>query len=465
MATDEKKSNILEFKKKKQLNIGIIIFGIIFVYLIATVVMYITAPHITVYEVRQGSILKDTAYTGLAIRDEIVVEATESGYINYFAQDNSKVKVGSDIYTLTSNKLNFEDETSEEDVTLTSEDRRNITLKIQKFINDYKETNFSDAYDLKNDLKSSLGSLSSKTKLSQLDSMVSQGYLSNANIYKSADDGVVVYSVDGMESLSVESATPTNLDKSDYHKTEFSNNAKIKAGDAVYKIITNDAWTLMIGVDEDTANALKDKTYVKVNFTKDNQTIWANLQIKTIDGHNLAYLSFENAMVRYANERYLDVKLILEDESGLKIPKTAMTEKEFFVVPMDYITQGGGDSTGSSVLIQAKDNDDNEIIRHLEVDIYYQNEEEGIVYLDPNQFDKNVNLLREDSHDTFQLKEKRTLKGVYCINKGYAVFKQIHILCESDTYYIVEEGSAYGLSNYDHIALYSANIKENDVVF
>ena len=201
MATDEKKSNILEFKKKKQLNIGIIIFGIIFIYLIATVVMYITAPHITVYEVRQGSILKDTAYTGLAIRDEIVVEATESGYINYFAQDNSKVKVGSDIYTLTSNKLNFEDETSEEDVTLTSEDRRNITLKIQKFINDYKETNFSDAYDLKNDLKSSLGSLSSKTKLSQLDSMVSQGYLSNANIYKSADDGVVVYSVDGMESL------------------------------------------------------------------------------------------------------------------------------------------------------------------------------------------------------------------------------------------------------------------------
>ena len=95
----------------------------------------------------------------------------------------------------------------------------------------------------------------------------------------------------------------------------------------------------------------------------------SNLKIKTIDGHYLAYLSFENAMVRYANERYLDVKLILEDESGLKIPKTAMTEKEFFVVPMDYITQGGGDSTGSSVLIQAKDNDDNEIIRHLEVDL------------------------------------------------------------------------------------------------
>lgn len=465
MTANEKDSNILEFKKKKQLNIGIIIFGIIFIYLVATIVMYITAPHITVYEVRQGSILKDTAYTGLAIRDEIVVEAAENGYINYFAQDNSKVKVGSNIYTLTSEKLNFEDNTNTEDVSLTSEQKHNLALKIQKFIYDYEETNFSDSYDLKSDLKSTLGSLSSETKLSQLDSMVNQGSLSNANIYKTADDGVVVYSVDGMESLAVENVTALHLDKSDYHKTEFANNAKIKSGDAVYKIITDDSWTLVLELDKETANALKDKTYVKVNFTKDNQTMWAEFQMNTIDGHCLAYLSFQNAMVRYATERYLDIELVLEDETGLKIPKTAETEKKFYIVPLDYIIQGGGDSSGSSVLIQTRDKDDNEITRHMEVNIYYQNEEEGIVYLDPNQFDKNTILLKENSNDTFELKEKRTLKGVYCINKGYAVFKQINILCESDTYYIVEEGSAYGLSNYDHIALDSTNIKENDVVF
>lgn len=465
MTATEKDSNILEFKKKKQLNIGIIIFGIIFIYLVATIVMYITAPHITVYEVRQGSILKDTAYTGLAIRDEIVVEATEGGYINYFAQDNSKVKVGSSIYTLTNDKLNFEDNTNTEDVSLTSEEKHNLALKIQKFIYDYEEANFSDSYDLKNDLKSSLGSLSSQTKLAQLDSMISQGTLSNANIYKTADDGVVVYSVDGMESLTLDSATVKHLNKSDYRKTEFTNNTKIKSGDAVYKIIADDNWTLMLELDDETAEVLKEKTYVKVNFTKDNQTMWADFQMKTIDGHHLAYLSFQNAMVRYATERYLDVELILEDETGLKIPKTAETEKKFYVVPLDYITQGGGDSSGSSVLIQTRDKDDNEITRHMGVDIYYQNEEENIVYLDPNQFNDDVVLLKENSNDTFELKEMRTLKGVYCINKGYAVFKQINILCESDTYYIVEEGSAYGLSNYDHIALDSTNIKENDVVF
>lgn len=464
MTSDEKDTNILKFKKKKQLNIGIIIFGFIFIYLVATVIMYITAPHVTVYEVRKGSILKDTAYTGLAIRDEIVVQATESGYINYFAQDNSKVKSGSNIYTLTNEQLNFEENTAAQAVSLTAESKRNLSLKIQEFIYDYEENHFSDSYDLKNDLKSSLGSLSSQTKLAQLSSMINQGSLSGANIYKTSDDGIVVYSVDGMEGLTVDTATVSNLNKSTYHKTEFANNTKIKSGDAVYKIITNDEWTLMIELDEETADVLKDNKYIKVNFTKDHQTMWADFQLKTIDGHHIAYLTFQNAMVRYATERYLDVELILEDKTGLKIPKTAETEKEFYVVPIDFISQGG-DSSGSGVLMKAKDKDNSDITKHMSVNIYYKNEEEQVVYLDPNQFEDGTVLLKENSNDTFSLKEKRTLKGVYSINKGYAVFKQIEILCESDTYYIVEEGSAYGLSNYDHIALDSTNIQENDVVF
>ena len=63
-------SNIRTYRKKKYINIGLIIFGIIFLYLIITIVLYLTAPRITPYEVREGSILKDNAYTGIAIRNE-----------------------------------------------------------------------------------------------------------------------------------------------------------------------------------------------------------------------------------------------------------------------------------------------------------------------------------------------------------------------------------------------------------
>ena len=80
-------------------------------------------------------------------------------------------------------------------------------------------------------------------------------------------------------------------------------------------------------------------------------------------------------------------------------------------------------------------------------------------------FEEGSVLRKTDSDDTYELKEKKSLKGVYNINKGYAVFKEVDILCESEEYYIVESGNDYGLSNYDHIALTGADVRENDVVF
>ena len=183
MTSSKEESNILKFKKKRQLNIGIIIFGIIFIYLIVTVVMYITAPHITVYEVRQGSILKDTAYTGLALREELVVHSDAGGYINYYAQNSSKVKVGSKIYTLSNEELNFKETSTEEELDLTSEEEHSIMLKIQQFNNDYQEANYSDTYYVKSDIENTLGSLNSQSKLDQLDAILSQGDSNGINVY------------------------------------------------------------------------------------------------------------------------------------------------------------------------------------------------------------------------------------------------------------------------------------------
>ena len=50
------------------------------------------------------------------------------------------------------------------------------------------------------------------------------------------------------------------------------------------------------------------------------------------------------------------------------------------------------------------------------------------------------------------------------MNRGYAVFRQVQILCESDDYYIVQSGNDYGLSNYDHIALTGKDVHEGDVI-
>ena len=46
-----------------------------------------------------------------------------------------------------------------------------------------------------------------------------------------------------------------------------------------------------------------------------------------------------------------------------------------------------------------------------------------------------------------------SLQGVYNINRGYAVFKQIEILEENGEFYTIKENTSYGLNVYDHIVL------------
>lgn len=462
MTATNQEDNIVKYRKRKPINIGLVIFGIIFVYLIATIIMYLTAPRITVYEVRQGSILKDNAYTGLAIREERVVLTDSSGYVNYFAEDASKIRVGTKVYTLSNEKLILEDASSDVEVRLTDEERASLLRRIQEYNNQFQENNFASTYQLKNELQGSLNKITSNSKSDQLESILSSENDTGIAVQTSAKDGVLVYSMDELEGLTLETVTLEHLRKTNYKKTEFTNNTHVDSGEPVYKLVTSDHWKLLVEINEETKTALSEKKSVKVKFKKDNQETRADISFLEGMTSPVLCLSFDNSMIRYVSDRYLDIELILEDETGLKIPKSAETSKEFYVVPNTFLTLGGN-SSNDGVMRQRSDSDGNKITEFLQVTVYY--EENEMIYLDPNEFDEGDVLLKPDSSETYPLQEKRSLKGVYSINKGYAVFKQIKILCESDDYYIIEEGNSFGLSNYDHIALDSHNIKENDVVF
>lgn len=453
-----KTTNLKEYKRKRHTNISLIVFGAIFIYLAVTVIMYLTNPKVSIYEVREGSILRDTAYTGVIIREEKVVKSEKSGYVNLLAPESGKVGAKTKVYAISDSELKFK-ETDEETPNLTPEEQSILLVKTQSFSENYNDGQFSDIYTLKADILSTLESKSNQNKITQLNDMKKQ--MGDAlSIYHASDDGIVVYSTDGYENLTVDKVTESILDKKNYKQTTITNNTSISAGDPVYKLITNDAWTIAINLDAKTAKELEEKKSVKVRFTKDNITATASLDIKKSGKMNFGLLTFNSSMIRYAQERYLDLELILEDESGLKIPKSAVVKKEFYLVPVDYLTYGGN-SNSIGVLLKTK----NDNAKFQDVSVYYEDTETGMVYLNPLEFDKNIILIKPDSSETYQLGKTQNLQGVFNINKGYALFKQIQILCESDEYYIVEEGSDYGLSNYDHIALDGTSVTENDVVF
>ena len=201
---------------------------------------------------------------------------------------------------------------------------------------------------------------------------------------------------------------------------------------------------------------------MQVRFSKDNETARGSLSIYNTEDKdvNLGFITFNESMVRYVGERFLDIQLVLEDESGLKIPKSSVVEKEFYTVPQDYITQGG-DTSQDGVLVQTDENTPT----FERAEVYYRDNETGMVYLDEDAFKAGTVLVKPDSSETCTLSEKGTLRGVFNINKGYAEFTQVEILCENEEYYIVQSGNDYGLTNYDHIALDGSDIHENEIIF
>ena len=98
------------------------------------------------------------------------------------------------------------------------------------------------------------------------------------------------------------------------------------------------------------------------------------------------------------------------------------------------------------------------------VDIY-ESSDNGEVYISRDDISEGTVLIKPESSETYTVGKTKTLQGVYNINKGYAVFKKVNILCENDEYYIVQEGESYGLYNYDHIVQDGSSVKAEEVLF
>lgn len=469
MAKNERVVSMKKYKRKHSWNIGLFVFYVVFLYLLVTIITYVTKDRTAVYEVREGSILKDTSYSGILLREEELVNAENSGYINFFTQSGQKLAVGSKVYTLSPAKL--ETETSEDDtVELTTKEIANLEQKIKGFNKTFRNEEFRTTSSFKEDISAILQSRTTQNRAFQLNTLLENEKDAGLEVYYAANDGIIQYTTDGLENLQLEEITPDLINKVGYAKKEIVNNTEISAASPAYRLITNENWKIVFPLDSEMESVLRKKmgeqdwTNIKVRILKDNETMVGVFQLyKKSKDEVYGYVSFSSAMIRYAGERYLDIELILEDETGLKIPKSAVIEKDFYVIPSDYLTVGGS-SKENGVLRQTKGKGGNTVTEFLPVTVVYQDSETEKVYLNTSDLKAGDTILMPESTQTLTLEDKGVLQGVYNVNKGYAVFKQVNILCESEEYYIIEEGNTYGLSNYDRIALDGDQLKEGQLV-
>lgn len=459
--TNKRNKKIVKFHKASHLNIGVIVFLIIFIYMLYNTFQYFTTKQVAVYEVSQGTIAQNNTFTGLALREETVFQAESSGYINYYNKDATKVGVNTYLYSIdeTGDFYNQVLEENEGQLFEKKESYQELEKTASEYVLSYSDENFYQVYSFKYDMEAALMEALSASNLSSLD-----GYNGNAatfHSYLAPQAGVVVYNTDGLEGTTIDTFSKDSFDQSKHVKDNLQAKDKVNAGEPVYKLITSEVWDLVLPIDETLAADLAEESNIKVEFQKDGSTAWGSSTVINRDGSYYLDLSFQNSMIRFASDRYLEVKLLVSDTSGLKIPNTALTEKSFFVVPKDYVTKGG-DSDGNGVLRQSMSKDGKTAMEFTDVTVFQETEDS--YYIDGSDLEKGDIINKPDSGETMTLEQTASLQGVYNINKGYAIFRKVEILFQNEEYTIVNTGTSYGLSLYDHIALDASAVKENQIV-
>ena len=82
------------------INIGMVFFAIMAIYIIISVVIYVRKDHMVGYQVMNGSLSSNNIYTAVALRTEEIVTSDTAGYVNYFATEGGRVAVGNLVYTV-----------------------------------------------------------------------------------------------------------------------------------------------------------------------------------------------------------------------------------------------------------------------------------------------------------------------------------------------------------------------------
>ncbi|MDD3415765.1 MAG: HlyD family efflux transporter periplasmic adaptor subunit [Lachnospiraceae bacterium] len=459
-----KNNKIKKYRKPLNINLGLMIFGFIFVYIIVMVFFYLTSSHIAGYEVKAGSLAVNNTYRGVVLRKESVYKTTNSGYINYYAREGERVAKGALVYTVDesgklSEMINSNLESGE---SLSDQDMSELKTQIINYHNNYNDKDFDSVYDFKFMVQGTVLKLANQNVLSSLSDLTNSSIKDFINFSYSDDSGIVIYSTDGLESLRDSDITEDTFVEENHAKTQLQSNSLIDVDDAAYKIITDEKWSVVIPIDHERAQEIKDEGYLQVRFLKTGDESWGAVTVFEKNGKQYAKLTFTNSMITFASDRYLDIELLLDTEVGLKIPNSAIVEKEFYLIPKEYITKGG-DSDNDGFMREAYLEDGTVSTEFISADIYYSTEDD--YYVDTSVFRIGDYIIMPDSGEKFPISKKGTLIGVYNINKGYADFSQITILYQNKEYSIVKSNTDYGLNVYDHIVLEGKSVNADDFIF
>ncbi len=447
-------------------HIGAAVFLLVFIYLCINLYIYATKEQVSIYEVQAQNLSYDRSYPAVCIRDEQLVSSGYSGYVNYYIQNGRKCAKSSVVYSVDASGSNVYTalNASLEDISLSSDEIRKIKSDISGAMKSYNGADLTWTEGFKTSLVETLYDYVSRNTLAEMDRLSASGNSSSDfHSVRSDRSGVISYTADSLCGLDAAGIDADLIKNNTIQPYSLRKTGLVSSGEPVYRICDNEEWSIVALVTEDFYINNLETRDVTVYINGGLTPVKGQLKLLRKDSDYLAQIILDEYMSSYMDTRFVSIEFDYEDEAGLKIPRTAITQKGYYIVPLTVFSAEEG--AGGYVLKRETYDAATGAVAYEDIypkkyysDGYY-------AYLDTTLVNEGDIICNPDTGERVKIATVNYLDGVYCVNKGYYVFTRIEKLRSNDEYTIVKKGTKDGLRLYDHIALNAADAVEGKIIY
>lgn len=478
---DSKKVIQMKRRHSKATGAFLILFAI---YVLFLGFQSATKEHVSIYEVTEKKISDDNLVRGIIIRNEKLVTSSQSGYINYYVADGTKVGAKTRIYSIDQTGQIFDQisDIQTDSITLSKQNTSDIRSEIAAYRDSCDLSHFEEIYQFKYNIDNTVSELTNAQLLDNVTRILRKNGSDESFQFGSAgESGVISYTSDGLENLSMNDISSKTFENTSEQQQQLRKTESVEAETPIYRLVTNESWSVVFPLTEEQFKNIQQESKLTITLKRIQAKVAPQVTTFTMDGGYYAKIDLKRYMIQYINNRYLDLEIEMSDEAGLKIPKSSVIQKSFYKLDQNYITQ---DQKGNSgVIVVSYQKDGTPVYEHHSMMVLSFPEEEDsedssqeeetaeqeqkttYCYIPADELEPGTSIVRDNmGSEKFQLAATEKLDGVFCCNKGYCEFRPVEIAYKNNEYCIIRKDTVNGLSAYDHIILNPDLIRENDII-
>jgi len=488
--TGQYKKNRSRLKFHSGIAVLIFVFVVVLVYAAGVIGKSFNKTQIPVISVKYDVISVSKAFDGAVIRDEIVYASPSGGTLEFLVNENEKIKkdaavlrlkdAGADPVEADLESLNrdlFDMQKKRGPISLFSPDVERINRQIKTLVdkNIYKLINAdaADIYALKESIENEMN-LRNQIMLSENKGAASpllnkkENYEAELSKYvtdvRAPVGGVISFYTDGLEGeyTFVEKENLTREQIKAAPPGSFGYGGKIvKEGDAAFKIVTSNEWYIAAYIENESADGIRPNEAKTIYVETDAG--YANLETvvySVAKGEKESYVLFKMTkyMLDYIDARNVRFKLNDSVHRGLKIPATAIVDRTFLKIPVEYIGEGNrvtksGEERDETVSVSPFRNG--------------TDADEGYVYVSLDVGRLNLgDTITAPGCPPYVIAKTASVKGIYTANDGVARFREIHedFPVAAGGYCLLDPVKNPGVRTYDRVVIDASNVTDNQIV-